>query len=67
VPPVADILRALAGRRWCPWCRMPVTLSWFDRNVIDRLPRRLVAVTLPYDRLIGWIGGGWHRAHHPGM
>jgi hypothetical protein len=57
-----DILRALAGRRWCPWClQWPSTL--FDR-LYNRLPSRLVILLMPYDRLVGHLGGGWHRAHH---
>lgn len=58
------ILRALLGRWACPWC-LPAKDTWWDRNVIDRLPDRLIIAMSPYDRWVGQTGIPIHQRHAP--
>jgi hypothetical protein len=61
---VISILKAVAGRRVCPWCEAkPATL--YD-SVYDRLPTRLNIWLWPYDRLVGRVGIRIHSRHQTG-
>jgi hypothetical protein len=57
-----DILRLLAGPRFCPWC-LPARETFGDR-VTDRLPGRVVIALGRYDRLVGTIAIPLHARLH---
>jgi hypothetical protein len=64
---VIDVIRALLGRRTCPWChcdsRGALDANTLYDQFIDLFPRYPMFL-IRYDAWAGRAGGGWHHNHH---
>jgi hypothetical protein len=61
---VIEIIRLLAGPRFCPWCAPP--RETFADWITDHLPVRVVAALSGYYALVGDVAVPLHqRLHEP--